>query len=52
MDSQILAIHTFFQPNILFTSAVFSQPVITMPTFTYIVVSFINITENIFDAEE
>ena len=52
MDNQILAIRTFFQPNILFTSAVFSQPVKIMPTFTYTVVSFTNITENIFDAEE
>ena len=53
MDNQILAMHTFFQSNILlFTSAIFSQPVKAMPTFTYTVASFTNITENIFDAEE
>lgn len=52
MDNQILAMRTFFQPNVLFTSVIFSQPTKTIPVFTYTVVSFTNITENIFDAEE
>ena len=52
MDNQILAMRTFFQSNILFTSAIFSQPVKAIPVFTYTVASFTNITENIFDAEE